>query len=93
MKLEEGGLSWSHYLRKSLTPYAVQSWKPIRARTPNINHPFLIFLWYVKSKSGNRWALLIRISVIRKPNSAKAPWIFVLLDPYEASTPRPRLRD
>ena len=83
MKLQVGGTSWSHPLRKYLAPYATQSWKLIHASAPDINHPFLVFPWYILSKSGNRWALLIRIRVIRRPSSAKAPWTFVILNPSQ----------
>ena len=51
----------------------------MHASCPDIDHPSLIFPWYIEAGEGSRWALLVRKEAMRK--GRKNMWKFVLLDP------------
>ena len=79
MKLQAGGTDWATDLRKYFKPYEEAKWTPMHASCPDIDHPSLIFPWYIEAGEGSRWALLVRKEAMRK--GRKNMWKFVLLDP------------
>ena len=69
MKLKEESISWSHTLCKYLKSTVAHCQNPIDVSVTDIDHPYFVFLWHMELNGASRWALLIRIKIIRKVKS------------------------